>query len=112
MPVINLPILVELFPGNTQVLNVTGLKDVVTGTYLDAATVTATLKDQRGNPDPVLNNITMTYLPATNGNYQGTVPFQFSARLGDGYTLELTASQGGVQSFFSLPAKVKLRSRA
>lgn len=111
MPIINLPVLVKLYPGNTQVFTITGLQDVISSTYLDAAAVTATLKDQRGNPDPVFVGIVLAYLPGTNGDYQGTIPFTFAAALGDGYTLEVTAVQGGVQSFFSLPAKVLLRSQ-
>jgi hypothetical protein len=110
MPVVNLPVLILLYPKNTQVFTITGLQDVVTGSYLDAAAVTATLVDQRGNPDPVINEITMTYVTASNGNYQGTAPFTFDAPLGDGYTLEVTALQAGVQSFYSFPVKVLLRS--
>jgi hypothetical protein len=111
MAIINLPVLVKLFPMNTQVITITGLQDIVSGLYLDAATVTATLFDQYGNPDPILNEVVMAYLPGSNGNYQGTVPATFNPALGDGYTLQILADQANVQSLFSIPAKVQLRSQ-
>lgn len=110
MPVINLPKLAVFHPKNTQVIDLQGLQDVITGNYLNAAVVTATLYDDRGRVDPIINELVLVYVPGSNGNYQGTVPFQFDARDGDGYKLNIMAVQAGVQSLYTLPAKVTPRS--
>jgi len=111
-----LPQVVYLFPQNTQVIGVQGLQDAVTGSFLNNATVFATLLDQRGNPDPVLNQIPLGYLGGTNGNYQGTVPYTFNppgwvGKPMGGYVLQIQASQGGVQSLFTLPVQLVVRSQ-
>ncbi len=105
-----IPSIVYLHPENTQPIEVQGLQDKISGSYLNGASVTATLLDDRGNPDPVLNNLPMAYLTDTNGNYLGIVPDTFSAALGSGYTLQITANQSGTQALWSIPAKVQLRN--
>jgi hypothetical protein len=102
---------VYLYPDNTQLVNIVGLKDKATGNFLDAATATATLIDQRGNPDPVLNGITLSYLPGSDGDYQGTVPATFAASLGGGYKLLVTAVQSGIQSLWTIPVIVRTRDQ-
>jgi hypothetical protein len=111
-----LPQIIYLYPENTQVLLVQGLQDVVTGLYLNLAYVTATLYDPRGDPDPVLQNLQLNYLPGTNGNYQGTIPASFNppkfAGLSkSGYILQISASQAGINSLWSLPVILTLRSK-
>jgi hypothetical protein len=104
-----LPPVIYLYPLNTQVVQVTELQDEVTGQFLVSASVTATLFDRRGNPDPVFNNIAMSYVPGSDATYQGVVPATFNAAIGGGYTLVLTAVQSGVQAQFSIPVIVQLR---
>ena len=103
--------LLYLYPSNTQILTVTGLQDVVTGLYLNSATVKATLVNEHGVTDAVLVDITLTYVTDSNGTYQGTVPAAFNAGLGGGYTLKVTAVQSGIQSLFSIPTQVRLRDK-
>lgn len=105
-----IPSVIYLYPRNTQVLEINGLQDITTGLFLDAATVTATLYNNNGVADPVLNGIVLAYVNGTNGNYQGTVPDTFQPCLGAGYLLQIIANQGGVQSVWSIPAKVLLRA--
>lgn len=105
------PSIIYLYPLNTQVVEIDGLTDVVTGDYLNDATVTATLFDDNDQPDPVLQNIGMSYVAASNGNYQGVVPDTFNAALGSGYTMVITADQAGVQAQWSIPTQVKLRTQ-
>jgi hypothetical protein len=100
-----------LYPLNTQVLNVVGLQDITTGLFLNAATVVATLFDEHGNADPIINNLAMGYIPASNGQYQGTVPDTFNAKLGGGYNMVITALQAGIQAQFTIPAQVRLRTQ-
>lgn len=106
-----LPSVIYLYPLNTQVVTVTELQDQVTGLFLTSATVKATLYDQRGNADPVFNNISMTYQPGTDATYQGTIPATFNPKLGGGYTVVLIATQAGVQAQFTIPAIVKPRAQ-
>ena len=106
-----IPTIIYLFPQNTQVLSIEGLIDEISGEYPNSATVSATLYDQNNNPDSVLNNIGLSYVPDTNGNYEGVVPDTFNPCLGSGYTLQYTANQGGIQAVISVPAQVKLRAK-
>jgi hypothetical protein len=106
-----IPTVVYLFPQNTQLVQIAGLQDQVTGDYLNGATVTATLINFQGNADPVLNQIPMAYVAATNGNYEGIVPDTFNAPIGSGYVLQIQADQLGSQALWSIPAKVALRAK-
>lgn len=113
-----IPLVIFLYPQNTQVLFLQGLMDSTTSTYLNSASVTATLLDQRGNADPVLNGITLNYVVASNGNYQGTVPASFdpaafTAAMNQlsGYQLQIEATQNGVQALWTIPVIIKLRTQ-
>jgi hypothetical protein len=105
------PTIIYLFPQNTQVLSIEGLIDEISGGYLNSASVSATLLDQNYNPDSILNNISMSYVAASNGNYEGVVPASFNPTLGSGYTLQYTVNQDGVQAVISVPCQVKLRAK-
>jgi hypothetical protein len=105
-----IPGVVYLYPLNTQLVQIFGLQDRLSGDFLNGAVVTATLLDFRGNTDPVLTGIPLTYLPATNGNYEGVVPDTFNALIGSGYILQIMAGESGVQGLWSIPAQVKLRN--
>lgn len=106
-----LPTVLYLNPQNTEVIQVTELQDEVTGQFLINANVTATLYDRRGNPDPIFQNIVLSYVPGTDATYQGQVPATFNPSLGGGYTVVLIAEQAGVQAKFSIPAIVQLRKQ-
>jgi hypothetical protein len=106
-----IPTVVYLFPKNTQLVQIAGLQDQVSGAYLNGATVTATLINFQGNPDPIFQNIPMNYVAATNGNYEGIVPDTFDAPLGSGYVLQIQADESGVQALWSIPAKVAPRAK-
>jgi hypothetical protein len=106
-----LPPVIYLYPLNTQVVQITELQDQVSGQFLVNANVVATLFDRRGNPDPVFQNIPMSYVAGTDATYEGIVPATFSPKIGGGYTLVLTADQAGVQAQWSILAIVQLRSQ-
>jgi hypothetical protein len=98
-----------LYPGNDNLLNLFGLTDLLTNTFLDSATVTATLYDQYGNSDPGATNINMAYVTASNGNYQGLIigtqfspePLPPNTKTMGGYKLVITAIQGPAQAIFT-----------
>lgn len=106
-----LPTKLFLSPGNTQVIQITELQDQITGEFLQNATVTATLYDQRGNPDPVLQNINLAYIVGTDATYLGTVSSAFNARIGGGYKLVVIAVQAGVQAEYTIPTIVQARTQ-
>jgi hypothetical protein len=107
------PNIIYLYPDNTQVIEIEGLQDALTGTFLNSATVSATLLDENGNEDPVLNDINMAYQPGSNGVYIGIVPSAFQITLPlpqSGYTLQITADQGSSQAQWSIPVQIKART--
>ena|SRR5580765_1933306 len=106
-----LPQTIYLYPKNTQTIKIIGLQDAESGDYLDSGTCLATLFDDRGNPDTVLINVTMDYVPDSDGDYTGIVTLDFDAAPGAGYTLQVQAVQSGIQALWSFPAVVKLRTQ-
>jgi hypothetical protein len=85
-----------LFKANDQVIEVKGLKNNVSGAFLNAATVTATLKDPAGANVTGLTAIPLAYVAASSGDYRGQVEETFNPAQKDGYTLHIDASEGGL----------------
>jgi hypothetical protein len=109
MPV---PAILFINPQNTQTVKLNGLKDIVTGNFLDSAVITATLYDQYGNADSIFNNITLNYVPGSSGNYLGIVSgVGFSPMLGSGYKLKIDANQGGILGHWEILVQIKQRSQ-
>jgi hypothetical protein len=59
--------------GNDQVVTLVGLRTTDTDTYLNNATVRATLLDSKGKPLPAFQDVLMTYVPASDGDYEWTI---------------------------------------
>lgn len=106
-----IPSVFYLYPLNTQIIEIDGVLDTVSGGFLNNATAMATLLDNFGRPDAVINDLPMSYIANSNGSYQGVVPDSFNAALGSGYTLVITVTAGSVQSQWSIPTQVKLRTQ-
>ena len=100
-----------LYQGNTQSIQITGLYDEVSSTYLNSATLVATLVDDNGNlADAELDEISFTYVPGSNGNYIATFgDNNFLPLLGTGYTLIIDGNQSG--SYIHLELLVEIRAR-
>jgi hypothetical protein len=82
-----------LYQGNTSVIQLVGLQDYLTQNYLNSATVTGTLQDDQGNNIPECTSISFTYVPASNGSYNGVFGDQnFMPPTGTGYTLLVDAN--------------------
>lgn len=73
------------------------LKDNTTGEYVDNATLRMTLKDGEGNAISGASNLTLAYIPGSNGDYRGTISASVAGTLINGvtYYLEVTATGGG-----------------
>jgi len=94
-----------LFKNNTMLLKLTGLKNAASGGgYMNAATVSAQIKD--ATEAAVGAPVTLSYVAASDGNYEGTVAAAAAVAIGGAYTVEITATQAGLQ-YFSKPASLK-----
>ncbi len=94
---------------NDNLIEVDELKDEVAGTFLNAATVTAVLKDSAGAL--IGSSITLTYVTSSNGKYQGNIPDDLVVSLGDRITAEITADGGGVDQRFFWIEKLVVENR-
>ena len=78
-------------------------------TYLNAASVTATLKDSTGTPVTGFNGITLVYVAGSNGIYGGQIQETFSPAVGGSYTLHIDASEGGLVMHLEIATTVSVR---
>lgn len=110
MPLQATPLKQIVYIGNTNVLNVEGLQDQITNSYLNAATLVATLIDDQGNKIAGCTAIALPYVVGSNGNYQGTFgDNNFNPNPGTGYTLILNGNQGS--GYFELQIVCEVRNR-
>lgn len=64
-----------VFVANTNILDLVGLKSEVEEVFLDAATVTVTIKDHLGNNVGGMSwPVTMEYILESDGDYRATLP--------------------------------------
>lgn len=106
-----IPVKVVLWPLNDIVLTLAGLQDVITGLYVNGATTIATIYDPDGNQVPGAVNIPMAYVAASQGTYQGSIPYAtFNPPVGTQYSCVVTADAGGIQYQLTLPCEIELRT--
>jgi hypothetical protein len=103
------PSRLEALKLNDLTLLITGLYNDVDDTYLNAATVTATLYDGAGAAVSGFTSIGLSYIAASNGNYRGMVPESFNPALGDEYVLKIDAVQGSSVLHVEIPTSVRVR---
>jgi hypothetical protein len=85
--------------GNDQSVRMTGLHKVGTSPkqYLNAATVKASLFDSKGLAVPSYQNVTMAYVPDSNGTYEWVIEGSLmSLAKGQEYSLVFTAEETGM----------------
>lgn len=86
----------QLYVGNDHLLTLEGVQDAVSGDYLNAATVTATLKTRAGVEVEGDNwPITLDYVADSDGNYQGVIEDGVEITAGKTYIVEITVDAGG-----------------
>lgn len=78
-----------------NLVTVSGLKNEVTGAFVNTAVVTVTLVDRNG-VDVTGSSwpVTLTYIPASDGVYQGTLPDSLDLTKFEVYTAQITADAG------------------
>lgn len=89
---------VVLKRGNDQVVTLVGLRTTdQPPTFLNAATVKATLHDSRGQPIPDFSDVPMAYVDGSDGNYEW--PIEADTMMlpkSTEYSLVLTAEQANL----------------
>jgi len=87
----------QIFVGNTNLVELVGLTDPLTGTAIDDATVTVTVSDKDG--DPIAGQswpLTLSYVPGSAGDYRASIDAAAQLVEGQIYIVlfTATASQG------------------
>jgi len=95
--------------GSDNIVRLDVLTNASSGAYINNATVTYTLKDSTGAV--VLSNQSMTYVAASNGRYEGTMPQSTTTTMAVNaqYTVEISATSGGLTLFRRLSCIAKYR---
>ena len=84
-----------LYIGNDMSLTVTGLKDEVSGDFINNATVTARLRDRAGNDITGQSwPATLTYVTGSNGIYRGTLEDGLDLDPNKVYRVEISVDAG------------------
>ena len=78
-----------------NVIHVRGLKDVVTGEYINDATITATLYTSGDAEVAGADDIAVAYIEGTLGDYAGQIPDTITLTDGDEYYALITISGEG-----------------
>lgn len=110
MVILATPSKIVINPGNTQVLRIFGLQDSISGNFLNAAVIEGSLQDDQGNVIPGCDQISFTYVPASNGDYDAVFgDATFMPGIGTGYTLIIDGSQNN--NFIHLELLVEIQPR-
>lgn len=89
------------FVANTNNLDLIGLRNAATGTYVNDADVTVTVRDKAGSE--VLGEtwpLTMDYVTGSQGDYRGVISHETALAAGQWYTAEITANADGASVAF------------
>ena len=100
-----------IFVSNNNLIELRGLRDETTGDYLNAATVTVTVKDSSGNA--ITGDTwpkTMQYVTDSDGNYRANVSYAANLSADATYTASITADAGaGKRGQWEMPMLAKVR---
>jgi hypothetical protein len=94
--------------GSDNLVRLDSLTNTSSGAYINNASVSFVLKDSKGTV--VVNTTTMSYVAATNGRYEGTIPSSTSLTLNAQYSIEITATSASLTIFRKLSCIAKYRS--
>jgi hypothetical protein len=86
----------NIYLSNDNLLSVEGLKNSSSGSFMNDATVTATLKDSSGTSvSGQTFPVTLSYIAASDGNYQTTLENTLSMVEDSIYTATIAATSSG-----------------
>jgi hypothetical protein len=100
----------KLVAESTNIIELVGLRDQVTGDYVEDATVIVALLDHAGDPVTGAEAVTMEHVSGTTGSrttYRGTLSHELALVVGPSYMARVvaTASDDSVRTF-PVPASV------
>jgi len=89
-----------IYEGNDTIIEVKGLKNEVSGDYINAATVAVTLTDTTGvEVTGETWPLAMSYVTGSNGKYRATLADTLSLTVGTRYEATISANAGaGLQA--------------
>lgn len=102
----------NLLVGNDNLIEVEGLQsELDLSNYLNAATVKATLKDLEGVDVAGAIDIVLSYVSASNGNYNGTLDDTVVLSENTEYELWVDGNAGaGLQALWKIPVRTVKRT--
>jgi hypothetical protein len=82
-----------LWLASDNIVRLTSLRELAEGGgYVASATVTAQIQDSQGTP--VGSSIALTYVPGSNGDYEGVAADDLALVEQDAYTITVVADDG------------------
>lgn len=98
--------------GSDNLVRLDALTNASSGAYVNNAVVTFNLKDANGAIVGGQSGVSMAYVAASNGRYEGVIPNAVTAALtlNAPYTVEITATAGSTVLFRKLSCVAKYRS--
>jgi len=106
------PTKIFIYPKNTKTVTLESVVDQDTGIpWNGTAAITATLYDPSGNPVPGLVSVALSYVAASNGDFELEFGDEsFTPALGRGYTLTIDGNQGGIILHVDISVEVTRRT--
>jgi len=99
-----------IYRNNDHLIKLTGLQDSSDDSYVNDATVTLTIKDTADvNVSGISWPLTMSYIAASNGNYEATIDKAIVVTPETRYFAEVTVLSGTRDAFFELPVQAQKR---
>lgn len=98
-----------LFYNNDNLIQILGLVDELTGTFVNSATANCQIVDDQQNN--IGSAVSLSYVANSNGNYQGIVPAATTNAMsvGVGYRAVITATVSAAQAQWQLPVVMQRR---
>ena len=98
--------------GADNVVQLGGFQNAIDSTYLNAATVTCTIKDTSGNEVSGISwPVTLDYVAASDGIYRATIDKAITLTFGNIYYVEITATESGIDGFWRIPIHARYRDQ-
>lgn len=93
---------VGIWIGTDTVIHVEGLKDVVSDTYENGATITANVYDDDGAAVSGATNISIAYISSSDGDYAGEIQNTVTLTERATYTITLTIAGASYTTTYKL----------
>lgn len=90
----------RLFVGNDNLIQWLGAVNEATGDYLNLAVCHFTVYTEAGLVVPGAQNVSMSHVPDSNGDYVGTLESSVALVADRLYTVEITLAQGNLVGLF------------